>query len=259
MTLLKDPTVKEIYSLPTVDGKYRYVFQYNLGDLTRNNIPRGITHKLVNSETGATFVSGRTFFCAPSWTHEHMVKKMLEEMKLVSARMFFKTVARKPDLLEAWSYNDLPALKGACERYVYVEEAINRFFADVMKTPRLQRTPADGNNYFLRVKAEEKIRGKFGDYELAVHRRLELFGPVAATRGVRVTYEFSPFVNVLTGQRVDAGELSLTYTYPLEQWPALNTFLKEERVKSVLSAWIENSWSEELREHVRNKDKQYDI
>ncbi|QVW56252.1 hypothetical protein pEaSNUABM6_00116 [Erwinia phage pEa_SNUABM_6] len=254
MTLLKDPTVKEIYSLPTVDGKYRYVFQYNLGDLTQNNIPRGITHKLVNSETGATLVSGRLFFCAPSWKHEDMVKKMLEEMKLVSARMFFKTVARKPDLLEAWKHHDLPALKGACERYVYVEEAINRFFADVMKTERLQRSPKDGQNYLIRQKSEERIRGKFGNYELSVVRRLELFGQAFAANDVRVTYELSPSLRVTTSESVSPGTLSFTLRYPLHEWPMLKAFFLDHRVNPVVTAWIENSWTEELRKLAMNKD-----
>lgn len=254
MTLLKDPTIKEIYSLPTVDGKYRYVFQYNLGDLTQNNIPRGITHKLVNSETGATLVGGRIFFCAPSWTHEDMVKKMLEEMRLVSARMFFKTVARKPDLLEAWKAHDLPALKGACERYVYVEETINRFFTDVMKTERLQRKPEDGQNYFVRQKSEERLRGKFGAYELSVVRRLELFGPVATLNDVRVTYELSPTLRVNNAQSTSPGSLSFTLRYPLHEWPMLQQFFLDRRVNPVVTTWIENSWSEELRKAVLNKD-----
>lgn len=254
MTLLKDPTIKEIYSLPTVDGKYRYVFQYNLGDLTQNNIPRGITHKLVNSETGATLVSGRLFFCAPSWKHEDMVKKMLEEMRLVSARMFFKTVARKPDLLEAWKEHDLPALKGVCERYVYVEEAINRFFSDVMKTERLQRKPEDGQNYFIRQKSEERIRGKFGKYELSVLRRLELFGQASADNNVRVTYEMTPSVRGMGSDKVYPGALSFTFTYPLHEWPMLKEFFLDRRVNPVINTWIEHSWSEELRQRVLNKD-----
>lgn len=249
MTLLKEPVVKEIYSIPTVDGKYRYVFTYNDGDLTAKGIPRGVTHKLIDSKTGGTRVGGRVFFSAPSWGHDDLVKRMLEEMRNVSSRMFFKTIARKPELWDSWKKNDYEALRSHCDRYVYVEEAIDGFFATVMKTERLRRTPEEGERHFVRVKCDEHIRGEFDGYDIGVTRTLEFFGAPGQEPSVNLTHEFrTKFVNI---NETDPGRITLKFKYPLHEWPALRKFFAEPRVTAMLRTWINEVWTDGQREKAR--------
>lgn len=251
MSKLNKAATKEWLSVPTADGQYRYVFTYNENDLTPKGIPHMLSHKLINSVTGATLVGsgGRTIFCAPSWDQTELTKKMLGELRAVSARLFFKLIARKPALWDAWSQNNLEALRGECLNYVLVEEVIDNFFANVMKTERLRKPNADGYS-FVSVKSSELIRGEFAGHVLSVTRNLSFFGQPFSEPVVQVTYDFRlPFT---VRNEFDPGQVSLKFLYPLQSWPLLKKFLAEPRVAAVLQAWID-SWPEGIEEKSKTR------
>ena len=128
---------KEFLSVPTACGEYRYVFLYNDEMVGKGGMPMRLEHKLVTTKGGGTFIPGAVEFFAPNATREDVLRELLKGMRWVSARMFFKHVARKPELLPAWKEFDLEALREAAPRYVLIEECINAYFKDVLQTERL--------------------------------------------------------------------------------------------------------------------------
>lgn len=251
---LKETAKTPYLTIPTDDGKYEYVF-FQIGEnFTPKGLPKRISHRLVSAEKGATLVRGNYFPVPAGWELADLYAKMLKVLKDVSARMFFKTVARKQELWAPWEHHDHVALREDAPRYVYMEEVIRRFYKDVLKKDYVRRTPDQGPGYFHRVKSTENIRGNYKDYTIHVHRELELFCPssnLANLRAVYVTYEFAaPFV---INQERNTNQLSLRFEYPIAEWPHLKSFLAEPRVVAILDAWIANAWTEAQREYARNE------
>lgn len=252
--LLKQTAKTPYLTIPTDDGKYEYVFFQSGEDFTPKGLPKRISHKLVSVEEGATLVGGNLFPVPASWELADLHAKMLKALQDVSARMFFKTVARKKNLWAPWEHHDHAVLREEAPRYVYMEEVIRRFHKDILNKDYIRRTPGEGPGYFHRVKSTENIRGNYKDYTIHVHRELELFCPssnLANLRAVYVTYEFAaPFV---INQERNTNQLSLRFEYPIAEWPHLKYFLAEPRVVAILDAWIANAWTEAQRAHARNE------
>ncbi|QVW28616.1 hypothetical protein pEaSNUABM8_00119 [Erwinia phage pEa_SNUABM_8] len=251
---LTEITKTPFVTIPTDDGKYQFIFFRNGEDCTAKGLPRHISHRLVNAETGATLVGGNMFPVPSSWELPDLQAKMLKVLRDASARMFFKTVARKVDLWTPWEYHDHDALREHAPRYVYMEEVIRRFYKEVLGKEYVRRTPQEGESFFHRVKCTENIRGSYKDYTIHVHRELELFCPssnLVNLRGMYVSCEFAaPF---LVGSKDrNANQLSMRFEYPIDKWPGLKAFLAEPRVEAVLDAWIAAAWSEEQRVQAKN-------
>lgn len=240
--------------ISTDDGKYQYVFFRDGEEYTAKGLPKRISHKLVNVETGATLVGGNMFPVSSSWELPDLHAKMLKVLRDGSARMFFKTVARKPVLWTPWECHDHAALREVAPRYVYMEEVIRRFYQVVLGKEYVRRTPKDGESYFHRVKCTENIRGNYKDYTIHVHRELELLCPssnLINLRGIYVSCEFAaPFV--AGSKKRNANQLSMRFEYPIAEWPGLKAFLGEPRVSAVLDAWIAAAWTDEQRTHAKN-------
>lgn len=247
--LLNETSSVPFLSVPTDDSKYTYVFLHDPARRTARGLPVWIGHKLINAETGATLVQGSGFPVPSSWEIADLQTKFLKLLKEGSARMFFKTVARKPDLWKAWEYHDHDALFEDAPRYVYMEQVIRRFVTDVLGKPYARRTPGEGQGYYHKVKCSEKIRGNYKDLSIHVNRELWLFCPSSALvnlRAMRVTYEFAAPQYIDLDER-NCARLSLSFEYPIESWPSLTQFLAEPRVAAILDAWIASAWTEEQR------------
>lgn len=249
-SFLKQPEKVPFLTIPTDDGKYQYVFLHDPERKTPKGLPAWITHKLINAETGATMVQGDGFPVPSSWETAELHAKFLIILKEGSARMFFKTVARKQELWTPWEYHDHDALFDDAPRYVYMEQVIRRFVTDILGKPYVRRTPGEGTGYYHRVKCSEKIRGNYKDYCIHVARELWLFCPssdLTTLKGMRVTYEFSAPHYINLAERTGA-RLALSFEYPIAEWPSLSMFLAEPRVTAVLDAWIASTWTDEQRE-----------
>lgn len=241
-------TKKEFLSVSTACGEYRYVFLYNEESKGKGGMPLMIEHKLVATKTGGTFVHGATEFLAPNATREDVIRVLLKAMREVSARMFFKHIARKPELISAWKEFDLEALREAAPRYVFIEECINAFFKDVMQTERLVNKASEtGNRFFRSVKFKEDLRANFNDIELRVTRRMTLLHPESDTPQAMLSYSLAP--SALFNKREGFSVMSLNFTnkYALGEWPSLNTFFNNPGIKPVIEAWIEHTWSPEMK------------
>ncbi|HHS7556250.1 TPA: hypothetical protein ACTPQ1_004540 [Salmonella enterica] len=246
---MNTPTNRDYLSILTPDTKYAYVFEVssNGGSLTSKGLPRTLRHFLINVETRATLIHGGILVVNSNWTPKDLLKKMLEQMQVVSGRMFFKSVARKPELWTAWQYHDYDALREDAPRYVYMEEVIDVFYADVLKTHRRKRTPSTNSKKYMHVvRSKEHLRVWFAGQQLQVYRSLELFCPSNDMRFVRMSCEFMPSGYVT--EPVRARSLILTFEYPLAEWPTLKPFLEDPRVAPVLTAWITSAWSKEHQE-----------
>lgn len=248
--LLNETSSVPFLSVPTDDSKYTYVFLHDPARRTARGLPVWIGHKLINAETGATLVQGSGFPVPSSWEIADLQTKFLKLLKEGSARMFFKTVARKPDLWKAWEYHDHDALFEDAPRYVYMEQVIRRFVTDVLGKPYARRTPGEGQGYYHKVCCTEKIRGNYKGLTIHVSRELRLFCPssnLVTLKAMRVSCEFSAPHYIGLANRNNA-RLSLSFEYPIERWPSLVKFLAEPRVEAVLDAWIANVWTDEQRE-----------
>lgn len=248
--LLKEANQVPFLSIPTDDGKYAYVFLHDPERRTAKGLPVWIGHKLINAESGATLVKGVGFPIPTSWEISDLHTRFLSLLKDGSARMFFKYIARKPELWKAWEYHEHDALFEDAPRYVYMEQVIRRFFTDVLGKPYVRRKPGEGQGYYHKVKCTEKLRGNYKDREVHVSRELWLFCPssdLVSLQSMRVTYEFSAPFFINLKERNNA-RLALSFEYPIESWPSLIKFLAEPRVEAVLDAWIASTWTEEQRE-----------
>ncbi|HCJ9459057.1 TPA: hypothetical protein NV912_004904 [Escherichia coli] len=43
--------------------------------------------------------------------------------------------------------------------------------------------------------------------------------------------------------------LNFTNKYALGEWPSLNAFFKSPDIKPVIEAWIEHTWTPEMKNH----------
>lgn len=243
-------TKKEFLSVSTTCDTYRYVFLYNPENVGKGGMPLSVEHKLISTKSGGTFISGGVEFFAPNATHEDVIRQLLNAMRDVSSRMFFKHVARKAELLPAWKEFDLEALREAAPRYVFIEECINAYFKDVMKTERLVNKASEtGDRFYRSVKCKENIRGDFNGIELRVTRRMTLLRPESDTPQVMLSYSLAPsaWFNKNEGFRV--ASLNITNVYGLGGWPMLNAFFKSPGIKPVIEAWIEHTWTPEMKNH----------
>ncbi|EEG8190967.1 hypothetical protein G7N79_000547 [Salmonella enterica] len=243
-------TKKEFLSVPTACGEYRYVFLYNEEMIGKGGMPIMIEHKLVSAKTGGTFVHGTTEFFATNATREDVIRGLLKALREVSARMFFKHIARKPELIPAWKEFDLEALREAAPRYVFIEECINAYFKDVMQTERLVNKASEtGNRFFRSVKFKEDLRANFNGIELRVTRRMTLLRPESDTPQAMLSYSLAPSALFNKGEGFSVMSLNFTNKYALGEWPSLNAFFKSPDIKPVIEAWIEHTWTPEMKNH----------
>ncbi|QVW55848.1 hypothetical protein pEaSNUABM9_00267 [Erwinia phage pEa_SNUABM_9] len=241
-------TKKEFLSVPTLCGTYRYVFLHNPEQVGKNGMPTALEHKLVTADSGGTFIHGGVEFFAPNATHEDVLRQLVKAMRGTSARMFFKHVARKTELLPAWKEYDLEALREAAPRFVYIEECINAYFKDVLKTERLiNKASETGDRFHRSVKCEENIRGNFNDIELRAIRRLTLLWSGKEMPQVMVSYSLAPSAFFNKNEGFSVTSLNITNKYALGEWPSLNAFFNNPGIKPVIEAWIEHSWTPEMK------------
>lgn len=239
---------KEFLSVPTACGEYRYVFLYNDEMVGKGGMPMRLEHKLVTTKGGGTFIPGAVEFFAPNATREDVLRELLKGMRWVSARMFFKHVARKPELLPAWKEFDLEALREAAPRYVLIEECINAYFKDVLQTERLINKASElGNRFYRSVKFEEKLRANFNDIELQVTRRMTLLRPESDTPQAMLSYSLAPSAWFNKREGFSVMSLNFTNKYALGEWPSLNQFFNDPAIKPVIEAWIEHTWTPEMK------------
>lgn len=239
---------KEFLSVSTPDGQYRYVFLYNADSVGNHGLPRSLEHKLIGTKTGGTVVPGGFEVFAPNATREDVIREMLSAMRNVSAKMFFKQVARKPHLIDAWKEFDLEALREEASRYVSIEECINAFFSEVMKTERLVRRPSEVEQFYRKVSSTENLRANFNDVELRVTRRMSLLFTDKSAMRIMLSYSLTPPAGLPRNDDFDVRGLSFTNNYSLAEWPSLNRFFNDPTIKPVIEAWIEHTWTPEMKE-----------
>lgn len=251
MTKSIETQKQEFLAIITPDLRFRFVFSQNEGEYTAKGLPRTVFYALYNATTGAKATGGGLFFTPPNWDQVDLTKKLLDVLKESASRLFFKTIIRKPELIQPWLYHDNNTLRETAGRFVAIDECIDIFFKDVMKTERLRRYPSEEQGYFVKASSEERMRGQYRGYDLRVTRKLNLFSPSSALHNVVTTYEFrhpNPY-----NMKIDVGTLSLSFKYPPAKWPTLKTFLTEQRVTAMLDAWIDNVWTDEQRNDALSK------
>lgn len=249
---------KTVYlAIPANDGRHSFVFMSNDQSMTKKGLPTYITSKLVGHDGDISVVVGESILVPNNWEPAQLHEKMLRVLKLASAEAFFKTVARKPELWSAWEHGDYEALRIGAARYVYMEEIIARFYTDVLGKSYVRRTPADGVSFQRQIRSTRALRGNHKNYSLHVKRELWLFylwDNGGTMDKVRVTYTFSAPTLLANPARNDA-RLSLTFDYPVAEWPSLKEFLAEPRVQVMLDTWIENAWNDKQRDVARTDNK----
>lgn len=225
--------------LPTDSSENQYVFEYGEGEITANGNPRALRHYLRCPKTKEVIIRGGVFFIPTNANAEDIIKRMLSAMRDVSSRMMFKSIAKKYELWPAWLNDDLPALLEAAPKYVWMEEAINHLFSDVMKTKRLYNPDP---NFPKRSKCIENLRAFFGEHELSIRRTMAVsMNALGGKLSARVEYELNSTYRRYSD--VMPPQLTLTNEYPLNEWPDVKTFFELPNIKPIIEAWVDHSWA----------------